>query len=400
MRSVIVKVIFGCLLFLPAAAQAQKLDLTKVQKVPHYDTLPDAEFEAQTELREENPFNDKYLAYTIRLPKNWTRSPEDWQQKAEQQKKEAEEKENEDDVVLGTAQETGATTGLSRRILGRLAKYYGPSRMGQPSYIDISALELDYEIAVRDWFLNYVMTRGYTLQGLEEVNFKRLEALYIVFEGDTSYVVRTVAEINGPRIILVSYYMPEKFWMEERAMQDKIMSSFRFISPEKPKIETTRTYSFLEMLRFDYPASWNLFAPNVNSIDSMDVRLVNLNKDDTVNGQIDFHIFSTEMDTTLADEVDFVKDNMKEAGLDVGDLIETSEAFKFNDYLFFSRVEVYDAPPRQNTRLQKHELWMAVLAEDRYYYIVTLLTPSRNADFFSWARNYAAYKRILESIRP
>lgn len=399
MRNFFVTFIVAFVLVLSGAAvHGQKLDLTKVQKVPRYTDLSQEKFEAETQLREEKPFDDKYLAYTIRIPGNWTRSPEDWQQKLQQQQQEEEERKAE--IVLGTAQESGATTGLSRRILGRLAKYYSPSRMGLPSYVDVSALELDYEISVRDWFLNYIMTRGYTLQGMEEVNSKRIEALYIIFEGDTSYVVRTVAEINGPRIVVASYYMPENFWMEERAFQEKVMSSFQFVSPEKPKIETARTYSFLEMLRFDYPASWNLFAPNVNSIDSMDVRLVNLNKDDTVNGQIDFHVFSTEMDTTLADEVEFVKDNTKEAGLDIGELIETTDAFKFNDYLFYSRVEVYDAPPRKDTRLPQHELWMAVLAEDRYYYIVTLLTPSRSADFFSWARNYAAYKRILESIRP
>jgi hypothetical protein len=263
----------------------------------------------------------------------------------------------------------------------------------------LRAMELDFDISARNWFLNYILSSGYTLQGMKELSDSRVEALYVLIEDGVSYVVRTIAEINGPRMVLASYYLPDSRWEEERALQEKVVHSFKFLKPETIKIEKARTYSFLDMLRFDYPISWKLLAPNIYSIEGMEARLVNTLDNDTLNGEIEIHIVSTELDTTLAQEVQYLKEDLRATGLGIGDLIEVRDDYNFKEHIFFSRVEVYRATDRKE-RVVGHEYWLAILVEDRYYYIVTMLTPDRTSDFYTWARNMESFQTVIESIRP
>jgi hypothetical protein len=39
------------------------------------------------------------------------------------------------------------------------------------------------------------------------------------------------------------------------------------------------------------------------------------------------------------------------------------------------------------------------MIEDRYYYIVSMITPGRNTEFVRWARNIEAYREVIESFR-
>ena len=397
-KSYFIAVLFLLFVMSTGAVFAQKVDITKSDKVPRYDTLTEEQFAAQSDLYKEKPYGDKYLEYKIRLPKGWRKGSEEWQGIGNED--EEREKERNKQETLGTAKENVATAAMNQRVLGKLRRYFGANRIGTLSYLEVSALELDFDVSARNWFINYILNHGYTLEAMEEISAKRVEALYIVFDKDTSYVVRTVAEINGSRIVLVSYYLPETNWNEERAFQEKVITSFRFISPEDKKIEATRTYSFLEMLRFDYPVSWKLLAPNINTVDSMEVRLINKDKHEDMNGEIHFHVISTELDTTLTQEVGYIRDDIVDIGFRIGDMIGVINSYKFNDYLFFNRVEVYEASPKKGSGLRDHELWLAVMAEDRYYYIITMLSPSRDDDFYNWSRNVSALKIVLESIRP
>ena len=375
-------------------AGAQKINVAKSDKMPRYDTYTKEQFEAESEVHHEMPYGDKYLEFSIRLPKGWTKGSEGWKTLDNDEKNNGKE----DDLGTGKAAAVG---GGGSRVLGKLRKYYGSNLVAIPSYIDISAVELEFDLTARNWLINYVQARGLTLEALEEVSDVRAEALYIIFDKDTSYVVRTAAEINGSRVVLVSYYLPEVRWNEERAVQDKVISSFSFKKPDRTKVEVTRTYSFLEMLRFDYPSTWRLLAPNINTVDTMEARLINSGINEILNGEINFNIISTEIDTTLAQEVSDIKDDIVDMGFEIGDMIEVMDKYKFNtSYLFFNRVEVYKMPPKKSASLRAHELWLAVMAEDRYYIIITLISPSREDDFANWSRNISTFQRVVESVRP
>ncbi len=356
--------------------QAQMLDIQKIQKIPRFKELTDEKFTAETNAVEEKPKGDKYLAYRLRLPKDWSKVLED-----------------------APPEEEGSGQEMSRRILGKVNTYFSPANTDILSRFEVRALELEHDISARNWFLNYVLVNGYTLQGMEEVSNRRVEALYVLLEKDIPYIVRTVAEINGSRIVLASYYMPDMRWEAEKAIQEKIVGSFKFIKPERIRIESARTFAFLDILRFDYPVSWRLSAPNIYSTDVMDAKLVSSPDDKILDGEISVHIISTELDTTLAQEVQNLKGDITDTGLAIGKLIEVPTNYKFHNHIYFSRVEVYQANDKLK-KVEEHEYWLAIMAEDRYYYIVTMVTPSRGSNFYIWVRNSGAFQTVIESLRP
>jgi hypothetical protein len=354
----------------PTPVLAQFYEAGKIKPVPEYE-ISKEELLSTTDEFSDMPFGDKYLAYKVRLPKGWTKRPSDVTTNAD----------------------------ISKKLLGEIARYYGPNAPDARSYLVIQAAELDYEITAKNWFMNYILSRGYTLQGMTTVSDKRIEALYVLLDKDQSYVVRTVGEVNGSRMILTMYFVPEARWQAEKVLQANAMKTFQFDSPEKVRVEQTRTYAFLDLLRFDYPASWRLLAPNIYSIEAMDAKIVNASDDSILNGEVDVHVVSTELDTTLAEEVKNVQKSLETKGLVIGKLIEQPQDYKIHDHVYFSRIEVYMAND-PNKELVDYEYWIGVLMEDRYFYIVTMLTPARSTEFYVWARNTEAFKMLVQSLRP
>ena len=362
-------------------AGAQSLDLDEIKPLPSYDKeLSQKDFLDRTQLVEEMPRGDKFLGFKARLPKSWKRIGERI------------------DDSDGEGSQQGDVK-LSRRILGKIVKYYGTEVFTAPSRFEIQALELDQQITARNWFLGYILSNGYNMQGMKVYDDTKVEALYVTIEDSVSYVVRTLAIVNGPRMVLVSYYVPEAQFMQDRGLQEKVVQSFSFLSPEKIQLEPTQTYSFLELVHFDFPANWRLLSPNIHSLQNMDARLIRLEGEKSIIGDINIKIISTELETSLSQEVNFLKSDIREMGLEIGDLIETPTAYTFKPHITFARVEVYNIKPKDDT-IQDHEYWLAVMAEDRYYYIVSMITPARMADFYKWAQNTEAFQTVIESMRP
>ena len=377
MKHVLGLLIVAFALTLPAVAQAQVIDKNIIKVVPHYlDEMSDVDFLAQTTPMKEQPLGDRFLSYEVRLPLGWTKAQES-------------------DRESGA----GGKTNISSRVLGTVTKFFGPTRIDAVDFFQIEAMTLDYEMSVRNWFLNYVFTRGYSLQGMETIGEMAIEAQYVTLVKDTAYVFRIRAIANGPRVLVISYAVPEQHWERERGLQERVIRSFRFISPEKVLAEHVRTYAFLDLLRFDYPSNWRLIAPNIYSTEGMDAKIVSTADKKTVAGEIDVRVISTELDTSLADEVKYLKEDIQERGLRIGKMIEIGEGFNFQDHILYDRIEVYEAVD-ESRKIQDHELWLAVMVEDRYYYIITMLSPGRAADFYTWAKNSEAFEIVIESMRP
>ncbi len=356
LSTIILSATGGGVLYRHAIAQPSYINQPNNLK-SYLDEMSEDDFKKATNEIEEKPKGDRYLAFRIRLPKAWVRSGD----KA-------------DSGSLVSSE--GGGVKLSRRLLGKIVKYYGTKTFAAPSRFEMQALNLDYQITAKNWFLGYVLSNGYTLQGMNVIDKNHVEASYIMVEDATSYVVRTVGIINGPRMVLASYYVPEAQWKKERAMQEYALKSFMFLDKEDEKIEVTRTFAFLDLLRFDYPASWRLLAPNISNIEEMDARLIKAKDTENLLGEISLRIISTEMETSLPQEVNYLKANIHSMGLEVGDLIETPSNYT-KPQVNFARIEVYKAQASaNNTSLREHEYWLAILAEDRYYYIVSMITPS------------------------
>ncbi len=363
---------------LSRSALAQVLDLKSIKEIPTYLGAMDHDtFVALTMMQTDIPLDDKSMSYEVRLPKAWTKNVE---------------------------VSTGMMTHVSDKVLGEIVRYYSPSDLYTISRFTVTALQLDNQITARNWFLNHVMTQGYVLQGMKVYSDNEVEGLYVLIEKDTSYSVRSKAVINGSRIFLISYYIPYQNWAKDsqlRAMQERGISSFKFTSPETNDLNMSKNFRFLNAVDFDYPSAWNIYAPNIFSTDGMRAKLSNASKGQTLEGLITVNIVSTESSSTISQEIRNLKDDLKQAGFRVDKVLEEDDGRRYvlAPDIYFNRIEKYSAEGVSKNTLE-HEYWVAVMVEDSYFYIVTLLTPSRLNSFYTWAINSEAFETVIQSIGP
>lgn len=360
-------------MFSVSDANAQKIKQLFDKKMPQYDAISDADFANLTFEQTDVPFNDRFLAYKINLPNDWTPP-----------------------AGVGVA-----NYNLSANLMGDVALFFSPPRVDAPrSKFELKALKLEFEITAEQWLLKHVLSNGYTLEGLEYFNKDKVGALYIYVEEGETFVVRSVAQINGKRMILARYVVPAQYWMQEAPLIARSLHSYELLNPERLQIENMQDYLFLDIAQFQYPESWNFVAPPVRMIDRMEVDLNNIRKGSKgiLDGQIKVEMVSSFIVEDLEQELDDLKTRLRKKGLLVGELIESRENIEFADDVEFGFVDVFEGTDTENNVLN-YEIWNGVFALDNYFIFTTLVTPHRDHEFFTWSRNVTTYQNVLRSTQ-
>lgn len=362
------------LLFLvDSGAQAQEFDVLKARPIPEVPAIPPETLATQTELHESVPAGDLNLAYRVRLPVGWVMSK---------------------DAGLGSLR-------VSKVVLGEVVRYYSPPKLDKRSSFSIEALQLDYEISAKNWFTNFILSNGYTLEGMNVRSNTEVEAIYVYIEKDISYVVRAVAEVVGTRVVLARYFVPYDFWTEEKSMQAACLSSFTLTNPDRRPVEILDRYVFLDLIEFEYPISWAARSPGVSSLERMEATLISSSDMRVLSGQIDIQVISRKQEgVSVKDEAQKLRDRIAgRSDFRVGDRIELISTFQFQPEIRAATVEAYAGTSIDDfQRLIGYEIWSAVLVEDDYYYLMAMLTPARTNDFLVWARNAKTFERVAQSI--
>ena len=232
MKYFIVTILFAMSLFTPKAF-ADQLNIEAIPDLLPVEYMEEAAFAKQTRLVEAAPYNDEALAYKINLPENWG-----------------------DNAAFANI--TNNDGKLVEQVLTTLAKYVGPPDPEHArSYFTIDAMKLTYEVSAENWFINYVLGNGLSLQGMNIENKKNLTAIYIEVRKDTTYIVRTKVIINGSKIVIGRYFVPQGKFNDQKVLQGQVLDSFQLINPDDSPIEEFETYGFLNQSYFDYPPSWN-----------------------------------------------------------------------------------------------------------------------------------------------
>jgi hypothetical protein len=357
----------------PLPAKAQDILAQFEKELPIYteEFVSQEQFEAETNLFEEMPFKDKNLGYSLRLPRSWTKS-----------------------------EQTGLSTySVGNKILGEIAQYNSEARLEERSRISIQVLTLDRQMSALNWFMQYAINKGLALEGVKEFSYSRVEALHVEIKKDISYAVRTISWITGNRLVFVEFHTPFDVWGQERALQSQIMADFKLTSPAAPDIEELKDFYFLDIAQFQYPKSWELNSPKLRSIDEMGAQLINNSDIGDLDGKIDVKLISAYSDFSLEEAIEQTKEDLKKSGLEINDLMaKKDDDFKFDSKMKFGVVDVYNALSYAPYVI-KYELWMAIMADDQYFYFVTLLTPSRKDDFFVWSQNVEAFKLVVANTR-
>jgi hypothetical protein len=347
------------------------LDIDKVPEMPEVPEMSDEEFGKLTRKLKQIPENDESLAFSIYIPKGWKVL---------------------EDVGLRNFM-------LSRKVVGEIARYYGPPLLDRRSSISISAMEMEHQITAKNWFIHHIFTKGYTLEGMEVLDENKVKAQYVLMEDDIPYSVRAIAQTNGKRIILVQYYVPFGYKNEYAALQARVIDTFKLLNPSREYVEATDTYEFLDLVEFDYPLSWELRTPRIKDILRMRAFLVKIYGDDQFYGKISIYVLSGE-ETKIPEEIKRVKNKAMEQNFKIGSFIEEIENYEFLPHVKSSAIEVYEFNSTKH-RLVNYEYWFGIiLSRGDYYYIVTMITPSRDDDFINWAHNKEVFEFVATSVRP
>ncbi len=358
--------------FTPNTAQSMiEINLNKIKPLTKVELLPEETFNANTVLMEEKPYEDPFLAYQIRLPKDW-----------------------------GDNQEPAKTleeNSLSQSILGLVAKYSSPPRQYLRSFFTLEVIELTYEIGARNWFINYILSNGMTLEQVGAEHHNQVEAIYLEVKGDITYIVRIKAIKNGPRLVFARHYLPQELYADEHIQQAQIIDSFKLINRQQTGIEKLELHGFLNQSYFDYPDSWTLRAPLIRSISKMSASLYHSRVKGKLDGQIKIFLTNKTTGESRGEAFKFYKDKLEVDDYSLGRFIE-AKTMNYHSDMSFGVTQVYEMKPNKNNMLN-YELWVSVMESAGYYYIISLLTPARTDEYYTWSRNEAAYKIILKGIR-
>ncbi len=348
------------------------MNLDKIKALTPVEYLPEEEFEGQTKLIEETPFDDNFLSYQMRIPKDWGDN-------------------------LEIANKPASKKGLSQRVLGPVAHYVSPAKKHLRSFFTLETLDLTYEIGARNWFINYIVSNGLSLEQVGVESKKQVEAIYVEVKGDQTYVVRVKVMLNGPRMVVVRYYVPQEFYEEERVQQAQVLRSFELLNREEVGVEKLEIYGFLDQSFFDYPVSWTFNAPVVRSIDRMRAMLYHSTMVGKLDGQINMYLTNKQVNTTRSKEISLYQEKFQIEGYELGKYME-SPRMEYHDDMNFGVTQVYEMNSNASNMFN-YELWVSVLEGAEYIYVMSLLTPSRDEEFYTWARNVEAYRIVLKGMR-
>jgi hypothetical protein len=284
--------------------------------------------------------------------------------------------------------------------LGEIAEFYSPPRLESVrSRFQIKALRLEFELTAEQWLLQHILGNGYTLEGLQYYNENKVGSLYIFLKDGETFVTRSIAQINGKRMVLAQYVVPASEWNAEASIIAQSLDTFELLNPDDSQIETMHEHMFLDIAKFSYPASWRLDTQPIRSVDRISATISNLNKSQTsiLDGQIHVNLVSAYVAEDLEQELNNVKLDYRNRGLVIGDLIDTNEDFDFQEDIEFGFIDIHEATDTQNKSMD-YEVWIGVVALDNFYGFITLMTPARDDEFFTWSRNVSAFESMVSSL--
>jgi len=199
-------------------------------------------------------------------------------------------------------------------------------------------------------------------------------------------------------MMIARFKVPMPHYQEAKQLQAQVLQSFKLVKPNNERVEKLKTYGFLSESYFDYPETWSLLPSKIRTIERMQAKLALGQNLQRLDGQMGFFLSANDTNkTTLKKEVRDFKESFKVNDYKLSDFIERVE-IDYNEEMDFGATEVYRMEPTISSKIE-YELWVTILQNERYNYIVTLLTPARDADLYKWARNRVAYEAVVGSFR-
>lgn len=384
--------LFICTLFYICCFGVLVAQAETLQDLPDVQNMDIQTFVANSNEIAKTYDEDKFLAFEVQLPKNFTERGAD---------------------RLKTYVKQG-------RLYGEVYRADGETVQDVRPYFNVQIHELNRMISAKNWFVANILKFGHTLRALKsDKKGNNFEAMYIRFDslGNTE-IVRSKGYLKGPRIIVAEYVVPVLLWENQRDIQIFTVKSFELKgAADTEQVEKLLAYSYLESFSMQYPASWRMEKEVKELENQIDLSFLTADDLRTIFANIDVTIVS---DQSLKDPIDrsryptnlpFLvqarKDAVQAKDFLVDDVMErrtydlaVQNAFQITE-IYPLRRKLTDYVTHRKAPVTQ-EFWITVIKGTKDVgknYIISMLAPSRNEDAYNWALAAKAYEAIVESIR-
>lgn len=340
------------------------------QKAPEPE-ISEEEFQAATEVYENNKFYINPISYKMYIPNGWENVGDDISEAPD----------------------------LNSRLLQTVESFRGPTVLGgQRPTIKIEAMILNHEILAEHWLKNYIFKSGFTLAGdVEATNQSEAEAKIVYVKGPLSLTAYLRAMIVQNRLFLIRYDAPSNLAPKDYKIGEKTVTDFEFKNAKIGSAEEIIEFSFSNRLKFDYPNSWLIKNHVLSDVNKSKAELHNVGKNGDLLGLIQLQSYRTSkqsLSEILFDLTNGLRNDRKIKPVKLISSAPLSANLNF-DLAFIERYNV-----SLNDRLtSEYELWVAILNEENWLNVVYLLTPSKDVNYYEWARNTRTFEILLSSIK-
>lgn len=311
------------------------------------------------------------LKYTYRLPQNWER--------------------------LSKIEEPEE---FSKKVETPIVRYVGLPNMLARNSFEVNVIELAREIDLSHWYSRHLTQKGYALAQLSYFpERKRVEAMSVRTELGVAYVVRSVALINGDKVIMAEYHVPDPFWNDNKDEAIWTISHFNLVYKDDRTIEPRKEMAILDIVQFVYPASWQAKMEKITVVDELNTILSSYDGRGVLDGRIDTYFLASHVGGTREQNLETYKNRYTEdVKFSIGDHIESIDINGFHSSINAGRVDVYKGMTADGRSETGHEIWFAILETDTYDGYVFMNTIDREYDFLTWSKNQMSFKIIVESL--
>ena len=376
MKSIVINSVFLflCMFFVqfPLSLQAQEL-----QAMPQAEKLTQQEFMDMTEPVVRVVEQDPQTSFSFRVVPEWTEIGDD---------------------KLKNYVSQG-------RLYGDVAVFVGPLTSQGRARFEVTSEELTSALYLKHWVIDRIIKNGYTLISIEEKPDGRMEALYIIFKDGVTNVTRSLFKVNGKRILMATYMIPQDLYKQYKDQQILTLENFRFTENDREYAEDVKTYAYLDKRKFEYPQSLIVNSSDIISEDEFTIELLLRDQQNFIKGNFRVDIYARDQeDFDLKQKVADLLNAWDENKLERRDLIEKKK-YDTNENITYQNIDVYGMSVKSSEYLKyeedpiTQELWLGILADEEYYYVVSLVGVARDIDIISWSRNARAYEMIIRSLR-
>ncbi len=337
-----------------------------------YPIQDDASFETLTQVYHVEPPQAPSLTFDIALPKQWT--------------------------VDMVTNETSAA--FSKQLIGDVATVRSPYIGIYRPELRVQTVTLRHDIEAAVWLEHYILTNSFIPQEkVTAVSLTRAEGAFTAIVDGTPMLVQAAVQINGQQAVMAFLEIPMIFKDAMGFMQKKAISTFKLAISEEKTVEVQKAFTLAEMIKFSYPASWDLAPPSLRDLDRVNVQLYNKNSTGLFQGYMQVFIVRRLPNTSLVQEAQRLREYLTSiVKLDIDSMEEQRPLPALNRYAF-NRMEIYKASSTVNPNATPQELRLITLGGKDHYIFLMMLSPQASADIYNWGRNTRALDLVAASLQ-